>query len=81
MGWERGGAETIRIFSSDNKGATGIIEFAPPNVKGLSFLVVLQPTSLRTWLRDQLRPGLRPLSLLLVPIVDRFCGLAPRCRP
>lgn len=72
-GREKGGAEVIKIFAGDSEGGSGFVEFQPPNVKKLCFLVAVQPASLGVLLHGYLRQIFSPLSWLLVPLVDRLC--------
>lgn len=69
----RGDARTIRVFSADGGGATGLLEFPPENIKLVSFLVAVEPVSLQTFAGEYLREKFNRLGSLLVPIVDRFC--------
>jgi pimeloyl-ACP methyl ester carboxylesterase len=72
IGREKGGAEAIRVFSGDSEGGSGWKEFQPANVKRLRFLVAVQPASLGVLVRGFLHQVSAPLSLVLVPIVDRL---------
>ena len=73
IGREKGGAETIRVFTGDSEGGVGWTEIQPANVKKLRFLVAVQPASLGGLLRGYLRQLFAPLGLVLVPLVDRLC--------
>ena len=73
IGREKGGAETIRVFTGDSEGGVGWTEVQPANVKKLRFLVAIQPASLGGLLRGYLRRLFGPLGVVLVPLVDRLC--------
>jgi pimeloyl-ACP methyl ester carboxylesterase len=73
VGWEKGGAEVIRVFSGDSEGGSGFIEIQPANVKRLRFLVAVQPASLGVLLRGYLHQMAGPSGWVLVPLVDRIC--------
>jgi pimeloyl-ACP methyl ester carboxylesterase len=73
IGREKGGAETIRIFTGDSEGGVGWTSVQPANVKMLRFLIAIQPASLGGLLRGYLRRLFGPLGVVLVPLVDRLC--------
>lgn len=73
VGREKGGAEVFRVFSGDSEGGAGLIEIQPANVKKLRFLVAIQPASLSALLRGYISDTFAPLSIVLVPLVNRFC--------
>lgn len=69
VGREKGSAEVVRFFSGDSEGGSGFIEYRPPNVKRLAFLVAIEPASLATFLRR----SLASLSPFLLPLVSWWC--------
>jgi uncharacterized protein len=73
VGREKGGAETIRVFSGDSEGGFGWIEIPPASVKRLRFVVAIQPAALGVLLRGYIHQVFAPLSPILVPLVDRMC--------
>jgi pimeloyl-ACP methyl ester carboxylesterase len=73
VGREKGSAEVIRFFSGDSEGGSGFVEYQPPNVKRLRFLVAIAPLSMDAYLRRCLHPWLAPLSPLLIPLVSSWC--------
>jgi pimeloyl-ACP methyl ester carboxylesterase len=72
VGREKGSAEVVYFFSGDSEGGSGFIEYRPPNVKRLSFLVAVEPASLAACLRRSWR-RLGPLSPLLLLLVSEWC--------
>ena len=73
VGREKGGAETIRVFSGDSEGGFGWVEIPPAKVKRLRFLVAIQPAALGALLRGCLHQVFAPLGPVLTPLVDRMC--------
>jgi pimeloyl-ACP methyl ester carboxylesterase len=72
-GREKGGDETILVFSGGSEGGVGFTAFQPANVKRLRFLAAVQPASLGTLLQGYLRQVCAPLGWVLVPLVDWLC--------
>lgn len=75
IGRQKGGAETIKLFSGDQEGGMGYIEVRPSAVKQLRFLAAVQPASLGALLRGYLQGILPILSLVVFPIVDQLVQL------
>jgi pimeloyl-ACP methyl ester carboxylesterase len=73
VGREKGGTETIRVFSGDSEGGFGWVEIPPTKVKRLRFVVAIQPAALGVLLRGYLHQVFAPLSPILTPLVDRMC--------
>jgi pimeloyl-ACP methyl ester carboxylesterase len=72
-GRQKGGGETIRVFTGDSEGGAGWTEIRPPNIKRVRFLVAIQPAALVALIRGYLSRVPAPLRWLLVAAVDWLC--------
>lgn len=70
IGRTKGGYQTVRVFSGDMEGGVGYSEIPPSPVKQLKFVILIQPASMGTLVRNYLSDRLAFLGRLLVPVVD-----------
>ena len=72
VGRMKGKGEKLMVFTGDSEGGAGWTEIQPPNIKRLSFAILVQPVSLGSLLRGWLEDIMPALSIL-IPFVDRLC--------